>query len=551
MRRTERAGRHRAVPPRRRADPARAEGVGWAEAVEREDLEGTERATGTPPTGRQAAWNYLVFALSKSSTLLMTIVLARLLGPAEFGLFAFALLIVNLFDYVKDLGVGAALVQSRRDWGRIAPTGLLLSVGFGVTAGGLLAATAGFTASLLGHPDLTPLIRVLAIGLTISALSAIPAARLRRNIDFRGRLMPEFSGALTKTVLTIALAAAGHGVWSLVYGQLAGVVVTTTLYWVVARTSPRIEFDAGEARELIRFGLPVTAVTLLAFAIYNVDYLAIGTRLGDTELGLYTLAYRLPELLVLNLCIVISEVLFSSLSRLQHDRAALARHYVQALTAVVALTAPIGIGLAVAADPLVGTLYGPDYADAVPMLAIIAIYTVVYSASFHSGDVYKAIGRPGILTAINAAKLAVLVVPIWWAAGHSAVAVALVLLGVECVHFVARMWIVRGVLDLHVPDLASAVLRPLVAAAVMAAVLLGVDAVLDAGSGLPDPAWLAVLVVTGAGAYVVALRFAAPRLFANAVAIVRSATVKSRAPRSAPLEPRSADASVLESKGSS
>lgn len=312
--------------------------------------------------GKQSAWNYAVFAVSKSSTLLMTVVVARLLDPAEFGIFALALLLVNLFDYVKDLGVAAALVQSPRPWNRIAPTGLTLSVAFGVAFGVLLAIAADSTADLLHHPELGPLIRVLAIALTISAFSVVPLSRLRRDLSFQSRLLPEFSGAIVKTALTIGLAATHHGgVWSLVYGQLAGVVVTTVLYWRAAPASVRPpHFDRAEARALLRFGIPVTGVTLLAYGIYNVDYLAVGTRLGTTELGLYTLAYRVPELVVLNLCTVISEVLFSSLSRLQHDRKALSAHYRQTLGVVVALTAPIGIGLAAIAKPLLETMYAPD-----------------------------------------------------------------------------------------------------------------------------------------------------------------------------------------------
>lgn len=474
---------------------------------------------GTPPsTGRQTAWNYLIFALSKSSTLLMTVVVARLLDPTEFGLFALALLVANLFDYVKDLGIAAALVQNPREWNLLAPTGLTLSVLFGVVASGVLAGTADLTAAALGHPELTGLIRVLAIALAISALSTIPAAWLRRSMNFSARLAPEALGALTKTGLTIGLAVAGYGVWSLVYGQLAAVVVMMVLYWLVARTRPRFALDRAVTRELVRFGVPVTAVTLLAYAIYNVDYLAVGKRLGASDLGLYTLAYRIPELVVLSLCVVVSEVLFSALSRLQHDRESLTAHYMEALVVVVALTAPIGIGLAVTARPLVATLYGAEYAGSAPILSVLAVYTVVYSASFHAGDVFKAMGKPGVLTAINAGKLVVLVGPVWWAAGHSATLVAWALLATEAVHFVVRMAVLQRLTSLRLTALAGAVLRPAAAALPMGVVLLALGRVT---AGLPAPFELALLIVVGILVYVALLRFTAPHLVAAATQIVR------------------------------
>ncbi|WP_236737438.1 lipopolysaccharide biosynthesis protein, partial [Mycolicibacterium llatzerense] len=439
----------------------------------------------------------------------MTVVVARLLTPTEFGVFALALLLVNLFDYVKDLGIAAALVQSHRPWSQTAPTGLALSIGFGVATGALLAATANITAQLLHHPDLAPLIRVLAIALVISALSVVPLSRLRRDLSFQRRLLPEFVGAVLKTALTIWLAATGHGVWSLVYGQLAGVLITTVMYWWAAPTFTWPRFQLHEAKALLRFGIPVTGVTLLAYAIYNVDYLAIGARLGTTELGLYTLAYRLPELVVLNLCAVISDVLFSSLSRLQHDGEAMSWQYQKVLGIVLALTVPMGIGLALVAGPLLRIMYGSQYDSATNILSVLAIYTTVYSASFHAGDVLKAAGRPGLLTAINAIRLVLLVGPIWWAAGHSATLVAAALLFVEVIHFAIRMTIVRKVIPLGWTQILSVVGRPLAAAIPMGAILFGAGLLF---ADLPAPSQLALLIPLGVVIYAAALHVTAPQL---------------------------------------
>ncbi|OLO99697.1 lipopolysaccharide biosynthesis protein [Mycolicibacterium porcinum] len=459
--------------------------------------------------GKQTIWNYGVFAISKSSTLLMTVVVARLLTPAEFGIFALALLLVNLFDYVKDLGVAESLIQSDRPWNRIAPTGLTLSIGFGVIAGAVLAVSAGVTARLLHHPDIAPLIRVLAIALVISAASVVPLSWLRRDLSFQRRLLPEFVGAVVKTALTIWLAATGHGVWSLVYGQLAGVLVTAIMYWWAAPTFMWPRFQLDEAKALLRFGIPVTAVTLLAYGIYNVDYLAVGTRLGTTELGLYTLAYRVPELVVLNLCNVISDVLFSSMSRLQNNRAAMSAQYQKVLGIVLAVTVPAGVGLAVVAGPLLRTLYGTQYDAAKDILVVLALYTAVYSASYHAGDVFKAAGRPGLLTAINTAKLVLLIGPIWWAAGHSATLVAVALLSVELVHFAIRMTIVRRVIPIRWVQIFSVASRPFAAAIPMGASLIGIGALI---SHWPAPAQLALLVPLGIIIYAAALFFTAPTL---------------------------------------
>ena len=469
-----------------------------------------EVPTAAPNTGRQSAWNYVVFALSKSSTLIMMVVLARLLEPAEFGLFAFALLVVNLFDYVKDLGFGAAVVQSRRAWVEIAPTGLLVTTVTGGFAAVVLVVAAPALAQVVDRPDLAAPVRGLAAALVISALGVVPQAKLRRGLDFRGRLIPEAGGALVKTVIAIALALAGQGVWSLVNAQITGVLVTTVLYWRAGGAGLRSGFDRRVFSELFRFALPVSVVTIVAYGIYNVDYLAIGARLGDEVLGLYTLAYRVPELLVLNLCIVVSDVLFSALSRLQDDSAALVGHYRAAVAWVVALAAPIGLGLSVVADPLIRMLYGERYAEAAPMLAFISLFAVVYATSFHTGDVFKALGRPGILTALNVGKLVVMAGPVWWAAGHGAVQVAAMLLAVEVVSSGLRLIVVARVTASPMRPLLGSILRPLLAAAAMAGAVWVLSPLVG---GLHPALALVILVPVGVVVYPLALRMTAPTLF--------------------------------------
>jgi len=474
-------------------------------------------------TAPQAAWNYLVFALSKLSTLIMMVVLARLLSPEDLGVAALALLVINLCDCVKDLGVSGALVQSRTPVRHLAPTALTISLGSGLVVGGAAFAMAGPVAGLFGRPAMAPMIRVLAVGLVIWALSTVPASLLRRRIDFRQRLVPEVGGALVKTVTAISLAVAGAGVWSLVYGQLGAYLVTTALYWWRAGVAPRYGFSRLAAVELARFGVPIAALALLAFAIYNVDYLAVGLRIGAGDLGLYSLAYRLPELIILNLCAVVSDVLFSSLSRMQDERELLGQHYLRTLSVVIAITAPVGVALAILSPTVIQVLFGSRYVAAAEALTVIALFTVVYSASFHSGDVYKAIGRPGILTSIGAGKLLVMAGPVWWAAGHGMLAVALVLLGVEVVHLGVRIGVVSRVTGLALATLVGSAGRPVLASAAMAGPLVGFVKLLPDLPALPR---LLIALPIALASYATALRFVAPDLFRQAVSVGRSVVTK-------------------------
>jgi lipopolysaccharide exporter len=483
--------------------------------------------TGGRTIGRQAGWNYVVFALSKSTTLIMTVVLARLLGPADFGLFAMALLVMTMFDFVRDFGIGVALVQRPEQWSRLAPTGATLTLVSGVLIGGLAAALAPLAAALLGDPRLTPIVQVLAIALVISALSVLPMAALRRRLDFRGRLLPEVAGAVLKAAVAIGLAAAGAGVWSLVWAQLAASVVTTTGYWVLGRTSLRLGFDRPLAVALLKFGLPVTAVAFLTFAVFNTPTAAIGRLLGAEELGYYTLAYRLPDLVVINLCTVVGDVLFSALSRLQHDRPALAARYLQTVRTLVAISAPVGFGLAAVSTDVVALFYGAQFAPAAGIAAVLSVFTVVYSVNFHAGDVYKSLGRPGLLTGLGALKLAVLVPVVLWAAHRSALAVAVAVLAVEALLTVVRLSLVRRVLGVTIRAHAAALWGPVAAAAAMA---VAVHALVWLVPGWPVALRLAAAALVGAVLYAAALRVLAPQLPAAVLSTIRRRRAAAPAP---------------------
>jgi PST family polysaccharide transporter len=199
--------------------------------------------------------------------------------------------------------------------------------------------------------------------------------------------------------------------------------------------------------------------------------------------------------------------------------------YQKALGVVLALTMPAGIGLAVVAGPLLRTLYGTQYDGAKNILVVLALYTAIYSVSFHAGDVLKAAGRPGLLTAISGAKLVLLVGPIWWAAGHSATLVAVALLSVELVHFAIRMTVVRRVIPLGWTQIFSVAGRPLAATIPMAAILFGIGLLVVQW---PAPVQLALLIPLGIVIYAAALCATAPQLARPVVSRLAGPWRKSR-----------------------
>lgn len=261
---------------------------------------------------RGAIWQGLAFAGGKIIVLGTTIVLARLLSPEEYGLVALALVLMGYAETIADAGVAQALVYLPPT-GVIARSALLISVVLGSLLG-LGAFLAGpLIAQIFNLPDVEPLVQVLGISVLATSLGAVPEALLRRDLHFKKLTAAPVIRAATMGTVTLALAFTDHGAMSLAVGTAAGsVAYAATCWFLVGRHAPwqiwRVRKDALRAN--IKYGAPVAGSSILARLIFDIDYLIIGLLLGAHALGFYTLAFRLPEVLILNVFFVLSTVLF-------------------------------------------------------------------------------------------------------------------------------------------------------------------------------------------------------------------------------------------------
>ncbi len=449
-------------------------------------------------TARGVAWSYAAFAVSKGLTLLATAILARLLTPEEFGVVGFATVAVTYLSIVQDVGLGGALIYERDrprksanvvfSWNLVL--GLLLFI-----AGFLLSPVA---AAFFEEPAVTPLLRVLSSTFLIAPFGAVHLVLLQRELDFRRKMLPDVGSALVKGIVSITLAFAGLGVWALVIGQLAGTLVSVVAAWVVAKWRPRIDFDLPLTKSLLGFGFPLFTVDLIYVVTGNVDYVIVGRVLGATALGIYTLAYRLPELLVLGVVSVLSRSLFPAFSKARESLAALQRGFLDSIRFVVIFTTPICIGLFICARQIVLVTLGPNWLEVVPILRVLAIFAWVRSLMSSDGDVYKALGRPGFLAKITGLRLMILVPALLVAAPHGLLAVSVAHLITTILDKSLRIYLIARRLGLKVMRIVAQFLP----ATISGLVLAGVAAiVLQTTNRMGDLVRLSATTLAGAITY--------------------------------------------------
>lgn len=418
-------------------------------------------------TIKNALWHYSTFATSKAVVFISTVFLARLLSPDDFGLMALALTIMNYLDIVGELGIGAALIYRQGDPEKTADAAFIVSLVSGVvlTAGAWLIGP--LVAAFFNEPRVLDLFRVLSLSLVIASLGNIQGALLSKQLNFQGHLIPQTGRTVVKGLVSVVGAVMGMGAWSLVAGQIAGVVTSTVLYWIASRWRPRFTFDLAIARELTVYGLQIVLASILGGFLSNVDYLFIGRFQDPAQLGLYTMGFRLPELIILSLVVVIGQAIFPTYARLQENNDAVQNGYLILLRYVSMFTVPLGIGMVIITPDFVPLVFTDKWAATIPVMQVLALYAVAWSLSYNAGDIYKATGRTKIINQIAVVRLIVTVPVLWLCAQVSIQAVALGQLFTAVVLTLFTLAVATRVLKVRFRAMLSAMLPAAVSAAVM------------------------------------------------------------------------------------
>jgi O-antigen/teichoic acid export membrane protein len=344
-------------------------------------------------TARSALlWSLLNNLVGRVGTTLIGIVLARILVPEDYGVYAVALVVLNALWSVNELGVSLAVVRWPGDVSRIAPTVATLALGCSV----LLWTATFFLAPLAAHalnaPEAVWVIRCLSLAILIDAVTAVPAALMTREFMQRDRMIVDMAGFGCGAVASIGLAVAGTGAWALVGSALLGNVVNAVF---LLRRAPRLYgfgFDRALARELLAFGLPLALASLLMIALLNIDYVVIGAELGIVPLGFYLLGFNLSAWPVNMFSAPARRVSLPLFARLHNGETDASAAFGPVCALLLLVTLPACLILAVFAEPLVRTVYGGAWAptaQVLPWLMVLAVARVMSELVY---DFFVALG---------------------------------------------------------------------------------------------------------------------------------------------------------------
>lgn len=332
-------------------------------------------------------WGAHIFSLG------VFLLLARLLGPEEFGLVAMAGVYIVFAQVFVDQGLSSALVQREPLTSSHLNSAFWFSVALGIVLTLISWLLAPVVANIFDEPALIVVLRWLSFVLVVNSLSGVHVALFQRRLEFKPLAVRTLIATLVSGIVAIIMALQGFGVWSLVAQQLVAATLKLGLLWLQSPWRPALEFSFSAMKELMSFSLNMLGNNLVEFGNRQFDKLIVGYFLGPVILGYYVVAYRVYKLLLVMLSGAVGQVAFSSFSAIQsdHDRVRSTFYNITRMGAFIAW--PVFAVVAIYASSIVGLLLDEQWNRIVPILQILLIAGALECILTFNASVFYALDK--------------------------------------------------------------------------------------------------------------------------------------------------------------
>ena len=369
--------------------------------VSEPEVTGNETQALSARVRKGALWVVASNLLLRIGNLLITAVVARILSPHDFGVFAVALTVYVIVSSISDVGVSSCLMRADLDIDRLAPTVATVSI---VTSAMLAIAMALFAtpiATALGSAAAAGPIRIMSISVLLVGIFSVPNAQMTRDFKQDKVFLANAISFIPSTGLLILLAKNGSGATAFAWSRLAGQAVLGVVLIALLRRHYRPGLSRSALSVVLKFGIPLAGANFVNYILLNVDYAFVGHLLGAARLGVYMLAFTLASAPYSLLGAVINNVAMPAFSRVKHDPVLL-RHAMATSVRTVTLVALPMCALTMAlSGPLVLTLYGTKWATAAGPLAVLSLYGAVFIVCLLFANMLTALGRTKFLLVLQ------------------------------------------------------------------------------------------------------------------------------------------------------
>ena len=439
---------------------------------------------------RGAAWNVLLKLLERSIGLLSTLLLARLLVPADFGLMAMAMTVVAALELLGAYSFDMALVQNQKAGRSHYDTAWTLGVLIAMAKAILMVALAFPAAAFYEEPRLAWVMLALAASTAYQGFENIGIVAFQKELRFDREFKLALIRRLSGFIATVISAWLLQSYWAMVIGISVTRLVSL---WLTYRMHPyRPHWDLSRTRDLFGYSKWLLMNNVLGFFNNRGIDLIIGRTHGPAALGLYTVSYEFASMPTTELVHPIQRAVFPGYARLADSREELRSTFIQVIGVLALVTLPVALFLGALAEPFVRAVLGSKWMEAVPLLQALAVFGVLRAMDGPASSIYLALGKPRYMFNLQALQLFVCYVFLaWLLPAHGVIGAAWALIAGAAASIAANYTLVLRVLGLQWRALADAIWRPVVAAVLVAGLLL----LILSRVPVVSPSWQAVTAV--------------------------------------------------------
>lgn len=354
------------------------------------------------------AWNFIEKVLMRGASFVISIILARLLSPSDFGLIGMLAIFIAVSNVFIDGGLAKALIQRQNCQNIDFSTAFVTNVGVALIIYFVLFLCAPLIADFYHEPILTKLTRILALNFILGSFNIVQRAKLMSRVDFKSLAQVNVIATVISGTCGIIMAYCGYGVWSLVGQTLISTIVLIFLLPFFSKWKPSIKFSKESFRQLFGFGSKLMFSGVVAVIINNISTISIGRFYDSNKLGYYTRASQFSDTISSTMSDVLGNVTFPVLSELQNDRGRFVSVYRKSLFFTALVSFPMMILLALLARPIVIILLTEKWLPCVVLMQWLFLARMFTPLSSINMNVLNAIGRSDLFMKLDFIKAPIL-----------------------------------------------------------------------------------------------------------------------------------------------
>lgn len=378
---------------------------------------------------RGAFWTMANEWTSNALTFVQTVILVRLLVPADFGIMRVAGFLLAAMAVFTQTGMGTAIIQRKDADPETIDTAWTINLLRNLVLYGAVFLAAPWAARFYENPIICPILRVVGLRLLFNGFQNIGLTLLRKEMDFRAHELFYMVTVAMGVAVTIVAAFILRSVWAIAIGQVGIAGIRTVGSYLFHPYRPRPSLHWHKAKGLLGFGINLTGAGILTFLSTQGDDALVGKVLGLEGLGFYTLAYGLSNLPRYAITRTVSAVVMPAYSKIQDDIERLGRAFLKTVTVVSILIVPACAGLFLLAPDIIEVVYGEPYMPMVACFRVLTLYAMFRGLAACNGPLYIGTGNPRISLYVQIMRfcvLGVLIYPFtrWWGITGTALATA-------------------------------------------------------------------------------------------------------------------------------